>query len=172
MINMDNMLWGAPSIFFCAKIFSVAYDLSKHLPVFLLGTENVVGWWVAIVVVVCGNICGKIEKLFDQHKIGCGTRYEPHDYDSGDKNTKRQKGKNWQKCKKAKRQKAKRQKDKKNKKTKRQKGKKAKRQKGKKDNNKKRQKIQQQKDKKYYKKTTKNNNKIGGPQGPHALRRS
>ena len=41
--------------------------LSKHLPVFLLGTENVVGGWMAILVVVCGKICGKmcgkIEKL-------------------------------------------------------------------------------------------------------------
>ena len=29
--------------FFCAKIFEGAYVLSKHLPVFLLGTENVMG---------------------------------------------------------------------------------------------------------------------------------
>ena len=72
------------------------------------------GWWVAIVVVVCGKICGKIEKLLDQNKIWCGTRYGPRDYDSGDKKTKRQKDK-----------KTKRQKDKK---TKRQKCKKAKRQ--------------------------------------------
>ena len=52
---------------------------------------------MAIVVVVCGNICGKmcgkIEKLLDQNKIWCGTRYGPGDYDSGDKKTKRQKGK-------------------------------------------------------------------------------
>ena len=34
----------------------------KHLPVFLLGTENVVGGggWMAILVVVCGKICGKM----------------------------------------------------------------------------------------------------------------
>ena len=41
------------------KIFA---GLSKHLPVFLLGTENVVGGWMAILVVVCGKICGKIEE--------------------------------------------------------------------------------------------------------------
>ena len=28
----------------------------KHLPVFLLGTENVLGWEGGIVVVVCGKI--------------------------------------------------------------------------------------------------------------------
>ena len=68
---------------------------------------------MAIVVVVygkmCGKMCGKIEKLSDRNKNWCGSRYGPHHYDSGDKNTKRQKGK------KAKRQKgktAKRQKDK------------------------------------------------------------
>ena len=34
---------------------------SKHLPVFLLGTENVVGGgWMAILVVVRGKICGKM----------------------------------------------------------------------------------------------------------------
>ena len=32
----------------------------KHLPVFLLGTENVVGGGMAILVVVCGKICGKM----------------------------------------------------------------------------------------------------------------
>ena len=61
-------------------------------------------------VVVCGKICakmcGKIEKLLDQNKIWCGTRYGPCDYDSGDKKTKRQKDK-----------KAKRQNDKKTKRT-------------------------------------------------------
>ena len=39
------------------KIFA---GLSKHLPVFLLGTENVMGGWMAILVVVCGKICGKM----------------------------------------------------------------------------------------------------------------
>ena len=39
------------------KIFAC---LSNHLPVFLLGTENVVGGWMAILVVVCGKICGTI----------------------------------------------------------------------------------------------------------------
>ena len=34
-------------------------------------------------------MCGKIEKLLDQNKIWCGTRYGPHDYDSGNKNTKK-----------------------------------------------------------------------------------
>ena len=36
----------------------------------------------------------KLKKLLDQNKIWCGTRYGPRDYDSGDKKTKRQKGKN------------------------------------------------------------------------------
>ena len=31
----------------------------KHLPVFLLGTENFMGGWMAILVVVCGKMCGK-----------------------------------------------------------------------------------------------------------------
>ena len=35
---------------------------------------------------MCGQMCGKIEKLLDQNKIWCGIRYELHDYDSGDKN--------------------------------------------------------------------------------------
>ena len=74
--------------------------------------------WVAKVVMVCGKLCGKIEKLSDWNKNWCGSRHEPHDYDSGDKKTKRQKDKR-----------AKRQKDKK---TKRQKDKKAKMQKDKK----------------------------------------
>ena len=62
------------------KIFA---GLSKHLPVFLLGTENVVGGWMAILVVVCGKMCGNIEKLSDWNKNWCGSRYGPHDYDSG-----------------------------------------------------------------------------------------
>ena len=83
---------------------------------------------VGIVVVVCGNICGKfcgkmcgkIEKLSDWNKNWCGSRYGPHDYNSGDKKAKRQKGKQTkrQKCKKTKSQKVK--------KTKRQRGKKTK----------------------------------------------
>ena len=86
---------------------------------------------------MCGKMCGKIEKWLDQNKIWCGTRYGPHDYDSGEKKTKRQKDKKtkMQKCKKTKRQKgkkAKRQKRQKCKKTKWQKGKKTKRQKEKK----------------------------------------
>ena len=60
----------SPNLHNTLKIFA---GLSKHLPVFLLGTENVVEGWVAIVVVVCGKICGKmcgkicgkIEKLSD-----------------------------------------------------------------------------------------------------------
>ena len=80
--------------------------------VFLLGTENFVGGGVAAIVVV---ICGKIEKLSDQNKIWCGTRYGPCDYDSGDKKAKRQKSKR-QKGKKTKRQKYKKT-DKKYKKT-------------------------------------------------------
>ena len=55
-----------------------------------LGTENIVGGWVAIVVVVCGKICGKIEKLSDWNKNWCGVRYRPRDYDSGDKKTKKE----------------------------------------------------------------------------------
>ena len=82
------------------------------------------GGWVAIVVVVCGKICGKIEKLLNwREKNWCGSIYGPHDYDSGDKKTKNQKGK------KTKRQKGKKTKRQKDKKTKRQKDKqKAKRQ--------------------------------------------
>ena len=85
---------------------------------------------MAIVVVVCGKICGKIDFFLDQNKIWCDTRYGPHDYDSGNKKAKIQKGK----------------------KAKRQKVKKTKRQKGKKDN--KDNKKTTKKDKKY-----KNNNK-------------
>ena len=58
-------------------------------------------------------MCGKIEKLTDWNKNWCGSRYGPHDYDSDDKKTKRQKGK------KAKRQKGKNAKRQKGKKTKR-----------------------------------------------------
>ena len=64
---------------------------------------------------MCGKMCGKIEKLSDWNKNWCGSRYGPHDYDSGDKKTKRQK------CKKTKRLK-----DKTGKNAKRQKGKKTK----------------------------------------------
>ena len=61
---------------------------------------------MAIVVVVCGKMCGticgkmhgkmcgKIEKLSDWNKNWCGSRYGPHDYDSADKKTKRQKDTN------------------------------------------------------------------------------
>ena len=64
---------------------------------------------------ICGKMCGKIEKLLDWNNNWCGSRYEPHDNDSGDKKTKRLKGKKTkrQKDKKIKRQKTKRQKDKK-----------------------------------------------------------
>ena len=57
------------------------------MPVFLLGTDN-------IMVVggnsgkICGKICGKIEKLLDWNRNWGGSRYGPHDYDSGDKKTK------------------------------------------------------------------------------------
>ena len=52
---------------------------------------------MAILVVVCGKICGqmcgqmcgKIEKLSDWNKNWCGSRYGHHDYDSGDKKTKK-----------------------------------------------------------------------------------
>ena len=37
------------------KIFA---GLTKHLPG--TGTENIVGGWMAILVVVCGKICGKM----------------------------------------------------------------------------------------------------------------
>ena len=66
-------------------------------------------------------MCGKIEKLSDRNKNWCGSRYGPHDYHSGGKNTKIQRDK------KIKGKKTIRQKDKK---TKRQKCKKTKRQKG------------------------------------------
>ena len=36
---------------------------------FLLGTENIVGGWVAKVVVVCGEMCGKIKKMLDWNKM-------------------------------------------------------------------------------------------------------
>ena len=42
---------------------------------------------------ICGEMCHKIKKLSDWNKNWCGSRYGPHDYDSGDKKTKRQKGK-------------------------------------------------------------------------------
>ena len=63
-------------------------------------------------------MCGKIEKLSDWNKNWCGSRYGPHDYDSGDKETKdkkakRQKGKKSIKAKRQKDKKAKNQKDKK-----------------------------------------------------------
>ena len=32
---------------------------------------------------MCGKMCGKIEKVSDWNKNWCGSRYEPHDYDSG-----------------------------------------------------------------------------------------
>ena len=44
---------------------------------------------MAILVVVCGQMCGKIEKLSDWNKNLCGSRYGPHDYDSGDKKKKK-----------------------------------------------------------------------------------
>ena len=40
------------------RIFQLALKIptvNKHLPVFPLGTENVVGGWMAILVVVCGK---------------------------------------------------------------------------------------------------------------------
>ena len=63
---------------------------------FLLGKENVVGGWVVIVVCgkSCSKMCGKIEiKLRFEEQNWCGSRYGPHDCDSGNKKTKRQKGK-------------------------------------------------------------------------------
>ena len=69
---------------------------------------------------MCGKMYGTIEKLLYQNKIWCGTRYGPHDYDSGDKKTKTQKHK---KAIRQKDKKTKRQKDKRQKKSKRQKGK-------------------------------------------------
>ena len=57
---------------------------------FLLGIENIVGG-VAIVVVVCGEMCDKIEKLSDWNKICVVVDIDPHDYDSGDKKAKKTK---------------------------------------------------------------------------------
>ena len=53
---------------------------------------------------ICDEMCGKIEKLSDQNKNWCGSKYVPHDYDSGDRKTNRQKDKKtkMQKDKKAK----------------------------------------------------------------------
>ena len=45
-------------------------------------------------------MCGKIEKLLDWNKNWCGSRYGPHDYDSGDKKTRRQEDKKTKKTKK------------------------------------------------------------------------
>ena len=59
---------------------------------------------------MCGKMCGKIEKLSDWNKNWVGSRYGPHNYDGGDKKTKRQK---YKKAKMQKDNKAKRQKDKK-----------------------------------------------------------
>ena len=87
---------------------------------------------MVIVVVVCGKICGKIEKLSDWNKKMCGSKYGPPDYD---KETKIQKYKT------AKIQKEKKTNSQKGKKTKRQKGKKAKIQKDRQ--------TERQKDKKY-----------------------
>ena len=70
---------------------------------------------------IFGKMCGKIEKLSDWNKNWCGSRYGSHDYDSGDKKTKRQKFKKTkgQKFKKQKGKNAKILIDKKTKKTKR-----------------------------------------------------
>ena len=38
----------------------------------------------------CGKICGKIERLLDWYKNLCDSRYGPHEYDGGDRKTKRQ----------------------------------------------------------------------------------
>ena len=60
----------------CCQIFTIPSKssqvrLSKYLPVFLLGTENVMGWVVIVVVVcvnffgkICNNMCGKIYFYF------------------------------------------------------------------------------------------------------------
>ena len=55
--------------------------------------------------------CGKIEKLLDWNKNGCGSRYLPHEYDSGDKKTKIQKDKKTKKTKKHKKDNNKKYKD-------------------------------------------------------------
>ena len=39
---------------------------------------------------MCSKMCGKIEKLSDWNRNWYGSRYVPCDYDSGDKETKRQ----------------------------------------------------------------------------------
>ena len=51
----------------------------KTFPVFLLGTENFMGRWVGMVVVVCGKICGcgKIETFLDWNKEDCITAKDP-----------------------------------------------------------------------------------------------
>ena len=47
--------------------------------------------WYKCVVKMCDKMCGKIEKLSDWNENFCGSRYGPHDYNSSDKKTKRQK---------------------------------------------------------------------------------
>ena len=54
-----------------------------------------------------------VDKLSDWNKNLCGSRYGPHDYDSGDKKTKKEKRQKDKKTKRQKDKKAKRQKDKK-----------------------------------------------------------
>ena len=44
-----------PNLCMPLKIFA---GLSKHLPMFIVGKEDVVGGGLGIVVVVCGKICG------------------------------------------------------------------------------------------------------------------
>ena len=76
---------------------------------------------MTILVVICGKMCGKIEKLLDWNKNLCGSRYGPRDYDSGNKKTKRQKKTKKKKKKKKKKKDNTTKKTKKTKKTKRQK---------------------------------------------------
>ena len=150
----------APLRLLLAKIFSGAYGLSKHLPVFLIGTEYVVGGWMALVVVVCGDICGKmcgkIKNCWIRTKYGVVLDMDPVIMIV---ETKRQKGK------KTKRQKDKKAKRQKGQKTKRHKGKNAKMQKGKK--------TKRQKDKKAKRQkkntTTKNRGSEGPPHPPQEL---
>ena len=90
----------------CHQIFaspSKSLQASQNICMCLSQVQKTLWGWVAIVVVVCGKLCGKIcgemcgkmcgkiKKMLDCNTNLCASRYGPHDYDSGDKKTKRQK---------------------------------------------------------------------------------
>ena len=107
-----------------AKSLPPPQNLCRPLKTFACGSLRYRKRWgwgggVTIVVEVCGEMCGKIEKLSDWNKNWCGNRYWPRDYDSGDKKTKKPKDKKDKKDNNKKRQKRQQQKGQKDKRTKR-----------------------------------------------------